>query len=106
MDLTLDPEKFENHQHALIEEITKTIVVKLVEGGLEGRQMRDLTASIAFSIASIIDDNAHIQSDGEAVKPYLAFRSGENELIHSGENSYMHESVYDILKQMFDSKAD
>ena len=62
--------------------------------------MRDLTASIAFSIASIIDDTAHIESDDEAVKPYLTYQSGD-ELVHCGENSYMHESVYNLLNRMF-----
>ena len=103
MELKLEPKQFEAYQDAFVEEITKTIMVKLVESGLEGRQMRELTASIAFSVASIIDDNARIESDGEPVKPYLTFQSGSKELLHCGENSYMHESVYNILKRMFDT---
>lgn len=102
MELKLEPEKFEAYQDAFVDEITKTIMVKLIEGGLEGRQMRELTASIAFSVASIIDDTANIVSDGEPVNPYLTFRSGSDELMHCGENSYMHESVYNLLKRLFE----
>ena len=42
MELKLEAEKFESYQDAFVEEITKTIMVKLVESGLEGAQMRDL----------------------------------------------------------------
>jgi len=101
MDLKVEPEKFATYQDALVEEITKTVMVKLVEGGLEGPQMRELTAGIAFSVASLIDDTAKIESEGEPVKPYLTFKSGDDELIHCGENSYAHESVYNVCKQMF-----
>ena len=106
MELNLQPEKFEEYQQALIEEITKTIMVKLVESGLERRQMEDLTASIAFSVASIIDNTAKIEAEGEPIRPYLTFQSEDNELIHCGENSYAHESVYSILKQLFEAEAE
>ena len=102
MDLKLEPEKFEEAQEALMREITQSIRVKLVEGGLEGRQMEELTANIAFSIASIIDDTTQIESDGMPVKPYLTFRSGSDEIIHCGENSYTYEYVIGILKELFD----
>ena len=102
MELKLEPEKFDKYQEALIEEITKTVMVKLIENGIEGAQMRELTTAITFSIASIIDDTAAIETDGEAVRPYLAFRSG-GDLLHTGENAYMHELVYNIVKRMFDN---
>lgn len=102
MDLNLEPEKYEEYQEAFIEEITKSIMVKLVEGGLEGRQLEELTAGIAMSVASILDDTTQIESNGELVKPYLTFRSGDNELIHCGENSYTYEYVIGVLKKLFD----
>jgi hypothetical protein len=102
MDLKLEPEKFEEAQEAFMREITQSIRVKLVEGGLDGRQMEELTANIAFSIASIIDDTTQIESDGMQVKPYLTFRSGSDEIIHCGENSYTYEYVIGILKELFD----
>lgn len=103
MDLTLEPQTFEKYQDVMVDDIVKTIMVKLIESGIEGRQMRELTASLAFSVASIIDDTANLQSEGDAVRPYLTFRSGESELIHCGENAYLHELVYDVLKRMFEN---
>ncbi len=102
MDLILETEKFEEYQEAFIKEITQTIMVKLVEGGLSGQQMEELTASIAFSIASIIDDTTEIESDGAQVKPYLTFRASDDEIIHCGENAYTYEYVIGILKKLFD----
>jgi len=102
MDLKLEPEKFEEAQEAFITEIIQSIRVKLIEGGVEGRQMEELTANIAFSIASIIDDTTQIETDDTQIKPYLTFRSGDDEIIHCGENSYTYEYVIGILKELFD----
>jgi len=102
MDLKLDVEKFEERQEIFIKEIMQTVVTKLVEGGLEGQQMEELTASISFSIASILDDTTQIEADGVEVKPYLTFRDGDDEVIHCGENAYTYEYVNKILKELFD----
>tara|TARA_B100000674_G_C37933142_1_gene958949 strand:+ start:1754 stop:2062 length:309 start_codon:yes stop_codon:yes gene_type:complete len=102
MELKLDPEKYEQHQDIFIEEIIKAIMVKLVESGLEGREMRELTMGIAFSIASIIDDTSKIEANEESVQPYLVFQSKNNELIHCGENSYTHELIFDACKKIFE----
>lgn len=102
MKLKLEPEKFEEFQELFIEEITKSIMTKLVEAGLEGEKMEQITADIAFSIASIIDDTTSIEADGVEVKPYLTFRENDDELIHCGENAYSYEFVIGILKKLFD----
>ena len=102
MDLKLEPEKFDEFQQAFIEEIVKSIATKLVEAGLTGDKMEHIAGNIAWSIASIIDDTTRIETgDGEA-KPYLTFRTGDDELIHCGENSYTYEYVTGILKKLFD----
>ncbi|MGV6825879.1 MAG: hypothetical protein ACWA5Q_02775, partial [bacterium] len=98
----LDPEKFEEHQKIFIEEIVRSITTKLIEAGLEGEKMEQITADIGFSIASIIDDTTQIESDGVLVKPYLTFRENDDELIHCGENSYSYEFVIPTLKKLFD----
>lgn len=102
MDLKSDPEQFDALQQAFIEEIIKSITTKLVEAGITGDQMEHITGNIAWSIASIIDDTTRIESDEGEVRPYLTFRSGEDELIHCGENSYTYEYVTGILKKLFD----
>ena len=102
MDLTLEPERFEQLQKIFIKAIIESIMVKLVESGLEGRQLEEATASIAFSIASLIDDTTGIESDGIDVKPYLTFLTGDDEIIHCGENAYTYEFVRGALKDLFD----
>ena len=102
MNLKLEPEKHEKYQQSLIREIVQTIMVKLVEAGLEGEKLEEVTASISFSIASIIDDTTAIEADGVAVNPYLTFRDGDDEVIHCGENAYTYEFVRGVLKELFD----
>ena len=99
MDLQLNPAKFEEHQAILVYELTKTIQVKLAEAGLESDKVKELTAALAFSITCMIDGIAGIESDGTEVQPYLTFQI-DNELVHCGENSFMHELVYDVLGRL------
>jgi len=101
MMLKLEPEKYEEHQAIFIGEIVEKIKIKLLEAGLEGEKVQELTASIAFSIASTIDDTSGIESNNIEVHPYLTFRSDDDELIHCGENSYTYEHVYGILNKLF-----
>jgi len=102
MNLKLDPEQFEQLQKAFITEIVENIRLKLVESGIEGGLLEDTTSHIAFSIASAIDDTSAIESDGVAVRPYLTFRTSDEEIVHCGENAYTYEFVWGILKKMFD----
>jgi hypothetical protein len=101
MDLRLDTESFEERQELFIKTLIEAIMVKLVETGLPGEKVEELTAHIAFSIASIIDDTSRIESDGVEARPYLTFRADDDALIHCGENAYSYEFVTKILKQLF-----
>jgi hypothetical protein len=102
MELTLDPDKFEELQKIFIKAVIETTMIKLVESGLKDRQLEEVTASIAFSISSLIDDTTGIESGGIDVKPYLTFRTGDDELTHCGENAYTYEFVRGALKDLFD----
>ncbi|MFU8837817.1 MAG: hypothetical protein ACNA75_05890 [Thiohalomonadaceae bacterium] len=102
MQLKIDTETFDQHQQILVRELVEQIRLKLVEAGLSGEMLKDATGNIAFSVASTIDDTAMIEVDGIAVRPYLTFVSGEDELMHCGENSYAHEYVAEIIGQVFD----
>jgi hypothetical protein len=105
MDLTLDTEKFDEQQKVFVEEIIRSIAAKLIEAGLEGLTMENLTAEIAFSVASILDDTTHIESDGVQAKPYLTFRAGDDEIVHCGENAYTYEIVTPTLNKLFPPKG-
>ena len=101
MQLNLDPTLFEEQQHLFVRELVLSIRVKLQEAGMEDDKLEAATASIAFSVASTIDDTAAVEVDGTEVHPYLTFRTSDGEITHCGENSYTHEFVYDVLKEVF-----
>ena len=103
MELKLDLDKFDELQRILIHEIAQTIMIKLMENGLEGQQLEDATASVVFSLASIIDDTTSIESDGTEVKPYLTFRGDDEDIIHCGENSYLYDLTMASMKKLFHS---
>ena len=101
MQLTLDTSKFEEHQAIFISEMVEKIKIKLQEAGVDPEKLEDLTANIALSVASTIDDTAGIEVDGVEVHPYLTFRANDDEIIHCGENSYTYEYVYGAMKKLF-----
>ena len=101
MQLSLDTSKFEEYQDILISEIVEKIKIKLMEAGIESEKLEDLTAGIALSIASTLDDITDIEADGVEVHPYLTFRANDDEIIHCGENSYTYEYVYSVMKKLF-----
>lgn len=102
MELKFDVDKFDKCQAKLIYEIALQIRVKLTEAGMSGKELEESVAKIAFSIANILDDMAAIESDGMEVRPYLTFRSEDDEvLIHCGENSCTNDFVYETLNKLF-----
>ncbi|MEA3640668.1 MAG: hypothetical protein VBE63_12090 [Lamprobacter sp.] len=102
MELILDPEKFDEHQAIFIAEMVKKIKIKLQEAGLKEEDVPTLTANIAFSIASIIDDTSAVEHDDVEGRPYLTFRTEDDRLIHCGENAYTYEHVFGVLRSLFD----
>ena len=66
MQLNLDTSKFEEYQDILISEIVEKIKIKLMEAGMESEKLEDLTAGIALSITSTLDDMADIEEIGRA----------------------------------------
>lgn len=102
MQLKIDTEKFDQLQSLFIYEVIDKIRIKLEEAGLTGLEMEEIAANIAFSLASTIDDTSGIEVEGIEVHPYLTFRDENDNLIHSGDNSYVYEFVRGALKKLFD----
>lgn len=101
MKLTLASDIFDKQQAIFIAEIVERIKIKLQEAGIAQEKLEDLTASIALSIAGVIDDLAGIEADGEEVHPYLTFRIADDELVHWGENAYTYEQIYSAMTRLF-----
>lgn len=101
MELKIDDVKFDEHQKIFIREIIEQIRLKLVEAGITGEKLQDLTGNIAFSVASTIDDTARIEYEGMEVNPYLTFVTDDTQLIHCNEKSYTHEYVASLVDEVF-----
>jgi len=101
MELIHDVKKFEELQEILVREVIEQIRLKLLEAGLTGSQLEEITTRIAFSVASIIDDTAVMENSGVEAHPYLTFVGEEGQLIHCGENSFAHEFVANVVRKVF-----
>lgn len=97
---------FDRLQQALAEELIRAVRRELeaVDAPLE--VVAQLSESIAFSVASLIDDVAGFEVDGEEVSPMLTFRVGEEELEFAGGNSWMHEYIHQLMPVVFQDKPD
>jgi len=62
-----------------------------------GHLVMQLTESIGFSVACLIDEVAGFEHDGEENSPMLTFLVGDDELEFAGGNSWMREHVYGLL---------
>lgn len=101
MELKRDPKQFDQYQIVLISEIVQRIKIQLIEAGLQGVALEETTGNIASSVAAVIDNAAGIEADGMEINPYLTFHLDEANLVHCGENSYMHDHLIYALKKAF-----
>ena len=92
---------FDRLQQALAEELIHTVKRELERADAPSDLIKQLSGSISFSVASLIDDVAGFEKDGEEVSPILTFLVGEEELEFAGGNSWMHEYIYDLLPSVF-----
>lgn len=96
---------FDRLQHALTTKLLRTIRTELKQVDAPEDLVEQLTGHIGFAVASLLDDVAGFEVDGESVSPLLTFRTGEKTLEFCGGNSYMHEYVHRLLPGLFQSKG-
>jgi len=102
LKLNLNAEEYDQQQVIFIRAIIEDVKSRLEETGLSGDQLKDLVGNISFGIATLIDNSASIESEGKEIFPQLTFYSEDNDdLIHCGGNSYMHEYVFGVLDEIF-----
>jgi hypothetical protein len=92
---------FSDLQQALAEELLKTIKRVLDDSGAPHELAEELTASIGFAVACLIDDTAGFEHNGVAVTPMLTFQTSDTELEYAGGNSWMHEYIYKLMPSIF-----
>jgi hypothetical protein len=96
---------FDRLQQALTAELLRTIKAELEKVEAPEDLVEQLSGSIGFAVASLIDDAAGFQTDGESVSPLLTFLTSEQTLEFCGGNSYMHEYVHRLLPKLFHSEG-
>ena len=102
--LVEDAERYDNWQPYFIGEIIQAVKRELEASKVPKKKLRDLTESIAFSVACIIDGSQTFEVDGEEIDPILTFSIEENELIHWGGNSSLHEYVHGVAQEIFEEE--
>ena len=101
METRVDVEKFDQLQEIFARDLMERIRLKLLEAGIAGNTLKDLTGEIAFSVTSAMDDLAIIEKDGVEAHPYLTFIDEDEKLIHCGENSFAHELIAGLMDEVF-----
>lgn len=71
---------FDRLQQALATELLRTIRMELEKVDAPEDLVEQLTGSIGFAVASLLDDVAGFEVDGESVSPLLTFLTGEKTL--------------------------
>ena len=104
MKLVLDADNFDNWQTYFIGEIMEEIKQHLEDAQLPATQVRDLTEKMAFSVACVLDGSRSVEVNGVELNPILTFSPEGEDLVHCGGNSYMHEYVFGISDEIFESK--
>jgi hypothetical protein len=107
MKITLDRNRFDELQLALLEELIRAVRDGLREAGVtDDDTLFDATGNLAFAIAAIVDGSRVMQLDGEPVVPVLTFAGepGSSELIGAEGGSWMHEYVFGSVEDVFDDE--
>jgi hypothetical protein len=104
MIIKVDSKEFGKRQMRLIEEIAHDLKSRLEEMGLGADQ--ELVESLMFDIGAIIDGSRVMNLDGKQLRPVLMFADdvkGE-QLISSGDGSWIHEVSGDIVTKIFEDE--
>lgn len=60
----------------MVEEFVRSIKEALIEGGVQGTELKSLTENIAYSVASIVDGSTHMPLNDDHLVPILGFAEG------------------------------
>jgi hypothetical protein len=92
---------FDGLQQALVTELLMRIKRELELVEAPDDMVRELTESIGFSVAGLIDGTSSFESGGKVVEPMLTFMVAEGQLEFAGGNSWMHEYVHRLVPRIF-----
>ena len=102
MNLVADGERYMAWQQTFIATIIEHVKANLENAEAPKDVVRNLTEQIAFSVATIIDGSSTVETaEGLELNPILCFLNKEGNLIHCGGNSFMHEYVHNLSRDVF-----
>lgn len=102
MKLIEDGGVFDEMQQTLIGSLIESIKGELDSEEIDREIARSLLEKISFSIAVILDGSRDAIFEGKEAFPVLTFQDEDDNLVSSGGNSWMHEYVFGIIKQLHD----
>ncbi len=105
MKLIEDGEAFDDLQRTLIGALVESIKDEIASEDINKEVARSLLEKISFSIAVILDGSRDAIFNGEEAFPFLTFQNEDDDLISSGGNSWMHEYVFEVIKEFHDNEA-
>ena len=105
MELIEDERSYDTFQIHMLKEIVKDIKEELESAGVASDSVEGHTGNIAFRVAAIIDASRIMESDGKPVLPFLCFARDDSlkEIVSSGGGSWMHEYVFGVVDEVFES---
>ncbi len=101
MDVQFDRDEFDERQTALVGEIVRAIHDVLTEQGTPAVNVNELTASLAFSVCSILDGTRK-----GTLGPVLGFPldAGRRKVVMlDAEQSWLHEYVHGWVTELYDT---
>ena len=93
---------YEDMQNHLVRAIANSIKSELEDRKLSADLVKDLTADLTFSIATILDASAVVPFLGGTLKPVITFQTNDDTLVWVGASSYMHDEVYGWVYDLFE----
>lgn len=110
MVINEDNNTYDELHQRLLRNLLMAIKDELEGADLDHDEIYEMTAKLAFAVASVIDGvDEKSDADGAAIHPFLAFATGPEggrSLIVNDHGSYLHELVHNLFDAVLDERDD
>ena len=100
MTLTIDDPEYHRKLAYFAKDMARELAEALTEEKVEKSKAQSLVGSMMFNFAMMFDQGGHYRLGGK-FKPKLAFDNGLGQLIVPTEPTRLHESVFDIVEDVY-----
>ncbi len=98
MEIRQDRSEFERRQFRLLKDIASGVKQQLENAGLPPQTVEEVTGTITFSVASILDDGGAVS----AARPVMAFADEGTRVLMDPGGTWMHEVAFSLVEDLFD----